>query len=134
MRFIIIETVLVIWAPFWFIPVIVWLLWWNSKLQYTIMAFSASSFRATEEDWLSETDLSGPHSFLWMFLLLLKELISIFLSALFPHFNAVCCIGMLKYSFCVCFNRWRKPEKSADKRVRDFVSYEYNKLGQITQV
>ena len=43
------------------------------------MAFTASSFRVTEEDWLSETDLTGPHSFFWMFLLLLKELIIIFL-------------------------------------------------------
>ena len=41
------------------------------------MAFTASSFRVTEEDWLSETDLSGPHFFFWMFLLLLKELIII---------------------------------------------------------
>ena len=49
------------------------------KLQYIIMAFTASSFRVTEEDWLSETDPSGPHSFFWMFLLLLKELIIIFL-------------------------------------------------------
>ena len=31
------------------------------------------------EDWLSKTDLSGPHSFFWMFLPLLKELIIIFL-------------------------------------------------------
>ena len=43
------------------------------------MAFTASSFRVTEEDWLSETDLSGPHSFFGIFLLLLKELIIIFL-------------------------------------------------------
>ena len=43
------------------------------------MAFTASSFRFTEEDWLSETDLSDPHSFFLMFLLLLKELIIIFL-------------------------------------------------------
>ena len=43
------------------------------------MAFTACSFRVTEEDWLSETDLSGPHTFFWMFLLLLKELIIIFL-------------------------------------------------------
>ena len=42
------------------------------------MAFTASSFRVTEEDWLSETDLSGPRSFFWKFLLLLKELIIIF--------------------------------------------------------
>ena len=68
-----------VWAPFRFISVIVWLLCWNSKLQYIIMTFSASSFRVTVEDWLSETDLSGPCSFFWMFLLLLKELIIIFL-------------------------------------------------------
>ena len=42
------------------------------------MAFSVSSVRVTEEDWLSETDLSGPHYFFWTFLLLLKELIIIF--------------------------------------------------------
>ena len=52
---------------------------WNSKLQYIIMALSASSFWVTEEDWLSETDLSDPHSFFWVFLLLLKELIITFL-------------------------------------------------------
>ena len=46
---------------------------YKTKLQYTIMAFSASSFRVTEEDWLSEKDLSGPHTFFSMFLLLLKE-------------------------------------------------------------
>ena len=27
------------------------------------LAFIASPFRVTEEDWLSETDLSGPPSF-----------------------------------------------------------------------
>ena len=32
----------------------------------------------TEEDCLSETDLSGPPSFFWMLSLLLKELIFIF--------------------------------------------------------
>ena len=42
------------------------------------LAFIASSFRVTEEDWLSETDLSGPPSFFCMFSLLLKELIFIF--------------------------------------------------------
>ena len=45
----------VIWALFRFITVIVWLLRWNSKLQYIFLAFFASSFRVTEEDWLSET-------------------------------------------------------------------------------
>ena len=43
------------------------------------LAFIASSLRVTEEDWLSEADLSGPSSFFWMFSLLLKELIFIFL-------------------------------------------------------
>ena len=50
------------------------------------MAFSASSLRATGEDWLSETDLSGPHSFFWMFLQLLKELIIIFLFQKWFHY------------------------------------------------
>ena len=43
------------------------------------LAFIASSFRVTEEDCLSETDLSGPPSFFSMFSLFLKELIFIFL-------------------------------------------------------
>ena len=45
------------------------------------MAFTAiaSSFRVTEKDWLSETDLSGTTSFFWMFSLLLEELNFIFL-------------------------------------------------------
>ena len=55
------------------------------KLEIAVfLAFIASSFRVTEEDWLSETDLSGPPSFFWMFSLLLKELIFIFLSVLGP--------------------------------------------------
>ena len=41
------------------------------------LAFIASSFRVTEEDWLSETDLYVPPSFFWMFSLLLKELLFI---------------------------------------------------------
>ena len=42
-------------SPFIFISVIVWLLRWNSKILYIFLAFFASSFRVTEEDWLSET-------------------------------------------------------------------------------
>ena len=42
------------------------------------LAFIASSFRVTKEDWLSKTDLSGPPSFFLMFSLLLKELIFLF--------------------------------------------------------
>ena len=42
------------------------------------LAYIASSFRVTEEDRLSEIDLSGPPSLFWMFSLLLKELIFIF--------------------------------------------------------
>ena len=57
--------VLVIWALFRFISVIVWLLRWNSKLQYIFLAFFASSFRVTEEDWLSETAV-------WLILFLLN--------------------------------------------------------------
>ena len=48
------------------------------KLPYDCLAFIASSFRVTEEDRLSETDLSGPPSFFLMFSLLFKELIFIF--------------------------------------------------------
>ena len=33
----------------------------NDELKF--LAFIASSSRVTEEDWLSETDLSGPRSF-----------------------------------------------------------------------
>ena len=45
------------------------------------LAFIASSFRGTEEDWLSETDLSGPPSSFRMFSLPLMELVFIFLFA-----------------------------------------------------
>ena len=44
-----------------------------------VLAFIASSLNVTQEDWLSETDLSGPPSVFWMFSLLLKVLIFIFL-------------------------------------------------------
>ena len=37
------------------------------KLEYDFLAFIVSSVRVTEEDWLSETDLSGPPYFFWVF-------------------------------------------------------------------
>ena len=48
---------------------IVWLLCSILKLQYDFLAFIASSFRVTEEDGFSKTDLSGPPSFFWLFAL-----------------------------------------------------------------
>ena len=53
---------------------------------YDFLAFIASSFRVTEEDWLSETDLCCPRSFFWMFSLLFKELIFIIYLCYFDHF------------------------------------------------
>ena len=47
-------------------------------LLYDLLAFIASSFRVAEENWLSKIDLSGPPSFFWNVLLLLKELIFTF--------------------------------------------------------
>ena len=48
------------------------------EIQYGFMAFIASLFRVTEEDCLSETDLSVPPSFSNV-LLVLKELIFIYI-------------------------------------------------------
>ena len=88
------------------------------------MAFIASSFRVTEEDWLSETDLSGPHSFFWMFLLLLKELIIIFLFinsvsvwifGIYFHKNVYWEVLNVSYGFFP--NRWTWSIAKATKRV-----------------
>ena len=45
---------LIIWALFWFISVVVWLLCWNSKLQYIFLAF-CQFIQGHWKDWLSET-------------------------------------------------------------------------------
>ena len=53
------------------------------KVQYDFLAFVANSFSVSEEDWLSETDLSDPPSSFRMFSLLLKELIFIFYNSVY---------------------------------------------------
>ena len=72
------RTGLVIWTPFRYMSVNVWLPCWKSKLQY----FSGFHCQFIQGHWgglISEKDLSGPPSLFWMFSLLLKELVFIFL-------------------------------------------------------